>query len=662
MQRRTLGPVSSSGLNARASMGRSSMGPASKGPQRMSMQQGSARTSMNPNRQQSIGRKSTGISRNTMGNGAAKDPRPLSDKGFMNASIRALLNFLMENGYDSAISPKILARPSSKDFNNIVTFLFRKIDPNFNDGTLKFEDEVASAFKALGYPFNISKTSLYAVGSPHTWPGLLAAITWLIELLTYDQEVAEAPMENEEGMDMDNLTAVSDKAFFEYLEHAYTAFLSGDDDNDKAFFEYLEHAYTAFLSGDDDKYAALEEDLIDKFEAKNVDVEQECERIAVENDEIVGAMEGLSQTANALPELEKRQEDLSSDLEKFHQLIEQLNEHKAALEKKVETRGAELERNEADLAAIHSRVAELKTAVSQQDLSAEDVRRMQGERARVEDGLERAIASKQEHSKNLWDAETELNKIVEELDAAASVFNSKAKELQMTPETAKYSQGHRMTISIDKSKAEEEEAVVRPAIAQLKETVTGNMNSAKQELLNLLDQEEHAEEELKDAMTSATALENKARRAEEQYLKEKEQLDKAIAELVSETEEAETKITQLRDPMALETAISRNQTRLAQLNALRAEKKEAADARREAVHGEILKALNMCAEVKDYTQMCLGELKESAGSILSELRGEVVAPPAAPVVEKVFEEVVEEEEEEVVIAPEPAGGGECRVN
>lgn len=178
------------------------------------------------------------------------------------------------------------------------------------------------------------------------------------------------------------------------------------------------------------------------------------------------------------------------------------------------------------------------------------------------------------------------------------------------------------------------------------------MNSAKQELLNLLDQEEHAEEELKDAMTSATALENKARRAEEQYLKEKEQLDKAIAELVSETEEAETKITQLRDPMALETAISRNQTRLAQLNALRAEKKEAADARREAVHGEILKALNMCAEVKDYTQMCLGELKESAGSILSELRGEVVAPPAAPVVEKVFEEVVEEEEE-VVMPPNP---------
>ena len=65
----------------------------------------------------------------------------------MNASIRSLLNFLITHNYDSTISPKILARPSSKDFNNIVTFLLRMVDKNFNDGTLKFEDEVSLAFK-----------------------------------------------------------------------------------------------------------------------------------------------------------------------------------------------------------------------------------------------------------------------------------------------------------------------------------------------------------------------------------------------------------------------------------------------------------------------------------------------------------------------------------
>ena len=134
-------------------------------PQRKSLSQSSRPTS--------LGRKSQGARTSTIGapgngptstipsasSGLRSDPRPITDKGFMNASIRSLLNFLMSNGYDSTISPKILARPSSKDFNNIVTFLLRKVDENFNDGTVKFEDEVAMAFKSLGYPFNISKVS-----------------------------------------------------------------------------------------------------------------------------------------------------------------------------------------------------------------------------------------------------------------------------------------------------------------------------------------------------------------------------------------------------------------------------------------------------------------------------------------------------------------------
>jgi len=332
--RRTLGPVSGSTLNSNSRM---SMGASRPGSMGLSKNGGVQRTSMAApsrgnqsmapdSRQQSMGRKSQGAgasgARSTMAqSGLRQDPRPTADKQFMNNSIRTLLQFLMENGYDSSISPKILARPSSKDFNNIVTFLVRKIDPNFNDGTLKFEDEVASAFKALGYPFNISKTALYAVGSPHTWPGLLAAITWLIELLSYDNEVANAEGNTDaDFQDMDQLVAVSDQAFFTYLAGAYSAFLSGNDD----------------------LYAKLEEDLVGQFEEKNVVLEQECERIAVENDEIVGGMEGLTQTQAQLPDLEKREKDLSSDLDKFHLLIEQLNQHKSALEKKAISRGEDV--------------------------------------------------------------------------------------------------------------------------------------------------------------------------------------------------------------------------------------------------------------------------------------------------------------------------------
>jgi kinetochore protein NDC80 len=43
---------------------------------------------------------------------------------------------------------------------------------------LQIEDEVPLVFKRLRYPFQISKSALQAVGSPHTWPGLLAALAW----------------------------------------------------------------------------------------------------------------------------------------------------------------------------------------------------------------------------------------------------------------------------------------------------------------------------------------------------------------------------------------------------------------------------------------------------------------------------------------------------
>lgn len=52
----------------------------------------------------------------------------------------------------------------------------------------KMEDEVPAFFKRMRYPFAISKSALFAVGSPHTWPGLLAALVWLTDLLYYTQK------------------------------------------------------------------------------------------------------------------------------------------------------------------------------------------------------------------------------------------------------------------------------------------------------------------------------------------------------------------------------------------------------------------------------------------------------------------------------------------
>jgi kinetochore protein NDC80 len=95
-----------------------------------------------------------GSSITTSGRGA--DPRNIGDKQFMNTSIRILIDYLKQHEFNHAISPKILTRPAVKDFHNIVMFLFVQIDPNYKS-TGKFEDEVVTMFKYLGYPYQISK-------------------------------------------------------------------------------------------------------------------------------------------------------------------------------------------------------------------------------------------------------------------------------------------------------------------------------------------------------------------------------------------------------------------------------------------------------------------------------------------------------------------------
>jgi len=57
----------------------------------------------------------------------------------------------------------------------------------------KMEDEVPAFFKRMRYPFAISKSALFAVGSPHTWPGLLAALVWLTDLLYYTEKAVSCP-------------------------------------------------------------------------------------------------------------------------------------------------------------------------------------------------------------------------------------------------------------------------------------------------------------------------------------------------------------------------------------------------------------------------------------------------------------------------------------
>lgn len=180
------------------------------------------------------------------------DPRPLSDRNYQLECAKRLLGFLAKSNYDHPISAKSLRNPSGKEFMTIVTFMLRLVDPNFHkDSSMKIEDEISMNFRAMGYPFTVSKTILVAAGSPHSWATLLAALTWLMERIECMENGKEEDDDPGQFESVEELEAKTDKAFFKYLSAAYTAFLQGDEKQT----EKLENALGDRFERDDELIA-----------------------------------------------------------------------------------------------------------------------------------------------------------------------------------------------------------------------------------------------------------------------------------------------------------------------------------------------------------------------------------------------------------------------
>ncbi|RQM11462.1 hypothetical protein B5M09_005164 [Aphanomyces astaci] len=228
----------------------------------------SARMSMNGmprGSQNGSGRRSSTIG----GRGSRMtDPRPIADRNFMAMSIRHLIEFLTDRHYDHPISHQLLYKPMKKDFVNIMHFLFRELDPNY-EVSAKIEEDVANCFRTLKYPFPISKLALSSVGSPHSWPPLLAAISWMIELLSYDAIVQDEALNNPDH----NNGHDDDSDMFAYLTVAYKTYLSGSDDEYELMTRRMEESMEQVYQTQQSAMAELQR-RIDTQELSSDDLER----------------------------------------------------------------------------------------------------------------------------------------------------------------------------------------------------------------------------------------------------------------------------------------------------------------------------------------------------------------------------------------------------
>eukprot|EP00741_Cyanophora_paradoxa_P023779 tig00021621_g22968.t1 len=536
------------------------------------------------------------------------DPRPISDKAYFNGCVRNLIKYLAEHGYDHPISPKILSAPASKDFLHILQFLLRQIDPNWKFGE-KFLEEIPVIFKKLRYPYAISKTALHAVGSPHTWPALLASLNWLIELLTYEEVAggAGAPNDFDQGVD-------TEKVFYEYLGRAYQHFLAGEDNID---------------------YLDAELDSI--FETKNESVIEDVRKLEAHQENLRKELDALKSTPSPLYELQRKRIDQTSDIEKFKNLIASLQGHKQMCVKKKEDREAELEAREKELSELQQERTQLQAKLSAQEAIAVDLQRMTLEKGKLDADLQAAGAAKEAAERAKWALEVQVSRRLEEVNRALEGYRAAGERVKILPRGAKFADGVDFDIRLNLNAAGNTPAdlvsadmktVIKPALRRLGESFGARLRRAHEELHEARERLAVLEEQMAERREALDSQEKLARKAEERYRADKERAGEEVRRAQEEAQAVEERATRDRSDGAARLAASEKL-----VSDLVAQKEEAAlrlAAEREQLTESVLSLVDELARHKEAVEATLAAAERRCADSLEVLRAGAVVPPLPP--------------------------------
>jgi SMC interacting uncharacterized protein involved in chromosome segregation len=124
---------------------------------------------------------------------------------------------------------------------------------------------------------------------------------------------------------------------------------------------------------------------------------------------------------HSLPALTKKRESYATDLEQFHDLVRQMEEHCNSLAQKVQERSKELLKTQESMA--------LQKKIETQPLTVEQVQKLHVEQARLKELLEKATSFQQFNKEGLDKSQEELSILWEDLELLIREYNEEASEL-----------------------------------------------------------------------------------------------------------------------------------------------------------------------------------------------------------------------------------------
>ncbi|EGD72192.1 hypothetical protein PTSG_00214 [Salpingoeca rosetta] len=302
------------------------------------------------------------------------EPRPLSDKGYKQQSIKELMEFLVYNQFPKAISEQRLKGPSTREFVEIFQFVYERLDPCFPWAKLKAEDEIPTLLKAIGYPFSVKPSLIISCGSPHNWPKLLGALRWMIELTDFLED------------HKDNiLRLLISQAQLLSADREGDFFGTADSEEMLETLQFiLETAETFRQHGEDGMLPSLEPEAV---EEKRMQVIEEREALKAESEQLRAQRDELESASSRLPKLRQKKAEVESDCEQLTQELAKGRQSEERYDKRIAELQQFLEARKEELANVQARKRKLQETCDAQDMQREQFEQVQTELARLKTDL-----------------------------------------------------------------------------------------------------------------------------------------------------------------------------------------------------------------------------------------------------------------------------------
>ncbi|XP_039206969.1 kinetochore protein NDC80 homolog [Crotalus tigris] len=353
-----------------------------------------------------------------------KEPRPLHDKAFIQQCIRQLCDFLLTYGYGPTVSVKSLQTPSVKDFVKIFSFIYELFCPSYDLLGSKFEEEIPRIFKDLGYPFPLSKSSMYTVGAPHTWPQIVAALVWLIDCYKLFTCMKENPQSFDEGQILGETEdgILQNKLFLDYSIKCYDHFMKGGDS-----FEEFDAEIDSKLK-----------DLF-KVQEKHLAVLEEKEKRL--NEEIAKREKERESEPDRLEQLRSLKSSLQADVKKYEAYMASLESLSSSLSQKTKTITEEEETVAMEIEVLKQENAHLVVICDNQKYSTADVEKLNSEIEELKQAVNNLTKELEAEQRHLWNEELKYARGKEAIEADLTEYHKLARKLKLIPTSAENSGG-----------------------------------------------------------------------------------------------------------------------------------------------------------------------------------------------------------------------------